>query len=224
MNNLIEASKELHKKNKYYGMASEYTNKKSIKYKLTIPKAVIETDRIQPIKHILDYGCGQGGLVKVLNDDPLVKGITHGYDPAIENFKTIPNNEYDLVTSIDVLEHIGRENIDATLLKIKQITKGFFFFCIDLVPANKKLSDGRNAHVLLAPPDWWTQQLKTHFKIITAIETGEMPNSSSCPLRLIGCATNSIKNFKSMNTFLTNVRIANQRWIWNPTNNCIDLR
>ena len=26
---------------------------------------------------------------------------------------------------------------------------------IDLAPAKKRLSDGRNAHVLIAPTDWW---------------------------------------------------------------------
>jgi len=224
MNSFIEASQELHKNNKYYGKASEYKNKASIKYKLTIPKAIAAADRIQPIKNILDHGCGQGGLIQVLNDSTEVKGIAHGYDPAIEKFKTISNNEYDLVISVDVLEHVGREHIDATLTNIKQLTKGFFFFCIDLIPANKKLANGRNAHVLLAPPDWWTQQIKIHFKIITAIETGEMPDGSSCPLRLIGCATNSIKNFEAMTNFLGNVRIANKKWIWNPENDCIDLR
>jgi hypothetical protein len=50
MNSFIEASQELHKNNKYYGKASEYTNKASIKYQLTIPKAVAAADRIQPIK------------------------------------------------------------------------------------------------------------------------------------------------------------------------------
>ena len=53
MNSFIEASQELHKKNKYYGKASEYTNKSSIKYQLTIPKAVVAADRIQPIKNTL---------------------------------------------------------------------------------------------------------------------------------------------------------------------------
>ena len=49
MNSFIEASKELHKKNKYYGKASEYTNKASIKYQLTIPKAIAAADQIQPL-------------------------------------------------------------------------------------------------------------------------------------------------------------------------------
>lgn len=222
MNSYIKASEQLHKQTEFYGKASEYIKKGTLKYELTIPKAIAEAQRIQPIEFILDHGCGQGGLLAALKLEKL-KGEVHGYDPAIEQFQCIQRDSYDLVTSIDVLEHVGREHITNVLEEIKKLTKGFFFFCIDLMPANKQLPDGRNAHVLLAPPDWWTQQIKVHFKIIIAIETGRMPDGSSYPMRLIGCATNSIKNMHSMNTFLRNIRIANKEWVWNPSTKAADL-
>ena len=222
MNSFIKASEQLHKQTNFYGKASEYIKKGTLKYELTIPKAVAEAHQIQPIGSILDHGCGQGGLLAALKLENF-EGEIHGYDPAIEQFKHIQRNSYDLVTSIDVLEHVGREHITNLLEEIKQLTKGFFFFCVDLMPANKQLPDGRNAHVLLAPADWWTQQIKVHFKIITAIETGRMPDGSSYPMRLIGCATNSIQKMNSMNTFLRNVRIANKEWVWNPLTKAADL-
>tara|TARA_Y100000739_G_C20511745_1_gene419881 strand:- start:306 stop:992 length:687 start_codon:yes stop_codon:yes gene_type:complete len=224
MNSFINASKELHQQNKCYGKFSEYATKGSLKHELTIPKAITAAHQIQPINHILDHGCGQGGLVAVLTKDKGVEGETHGFDPAVKEFEYIQRDSYDLVTSIDVLEHVGREHVGQVLHEIKQLTKGFFFFCIDLMPANKQLPDGRNAHVLLGPPDWWTQQIKTYFKIIIAIEAGEMPDGSSYPMRLLGCATNSVKNIDSMSIFLKNIRIANKKWIWIPSKKCAELR
>ena len=224
MDNFIEASKALHKENSFYGKASEYSTKGSLKYELTIPKAVIAAQKVQQINHILDHGCGKGGLVATLNEDNLILGEVHGYDPAVERFANKPRSKYDLITSIDVLEHIGRDNIESTIEGIKKINSGFFFFCIDLLPASKTTSDGRNAHFLIAPSDWWTQQIKCHFKIVTAIEVGEMPDKTSYPIHLFGCATNSMKNFHAMSEFLRHVRIANKEWIWDPANGGASLR
>ena len=92
-----------------------------------------------------------------------------GYDPAVERFSEKPSRSYDVVTCIDVLEHLDKDSIGAALKQIKQFTKKFFFYCIDLVPSSKSLSDGRNAHTLLAPPDWWCQKIKNEFLIATFI-------------------------------------------------------
>ena len=40
-----------------------------------------------------------------------------------------------------------------------------------------------------------------------------MPDGTNYPMHLFGCASNSMKNFKCMNTFLENVEIANKRWL-----------
>ena len=40
-----------------------------------------------------------------------------------------------------------------------------------------------------------------------------MPDGSSYPMHLFGCASNSRKYFKSMNAFLENVEIANKQWV-----------
>ncbi|WP_156918811.1 cyclopropane-fatty-acyl-phospholipid synthase family protein [Synechococcus sp. CC9616] len=224
MSNFLEASKELHKKNSSFGKASEYNTKGSMKHELTIPLAVAAAHQVQPIQHILDHGCGKGGLVNAINEDTSVPAKAYGYDPAVTEFSQLPDHPFDIITSIDVLEHVGRENIGETLKEIKTLDPAFFFFCIDLLPASKKTSDKRNAHFLVAPSDWWAQQIKSYFKIVTAIEVGEMPDQSNYPIHLFGCATNSIKNFDAMTTFLRNVRVANKNWIWNPTQGGATLR
>ena len=213
----ISDSKDLHKKYSTYGAASEYSNPNSHKYLLTIPKAVQSCQKIDPqIMTLLDHGTGNGGLPKIINiEAPTIQAV--GYDPAVELFSKKINQKFDIVTSIDVLEHITRDDINRTLDEIHNATNKFFFFCIDLIPAIKQTSDGRNAHFLLAPSDWWLGQIKNKFNIVTAIEVGELENGSKYPIRLFGCATNSIKNFSTMNTFLENVDIAQKRWVWTST-------
>ena len=70
-----------------------------------------------------------------------------------------------------------------TLNEIESLTSKFFFFCIDLLPASKKI-DGLNAHFLIAPSDWWVQQIKSEFPVMTIIEVGEMQDQSPYPMHL----------------------------------------
>ncbi|MDO6351144.1 hypothetical protein Q3Y53_01190 [Synechococcus sp. YX-04-1] len=213
-NSFIEASKEAHAIRNNYGNSSSYSNKKSFKYLLTIPEAIKAASQAQNISSLLDHGCGRGGLKECIDSAQFLSIRTYNYDPAIPEFATLPKEKFDIVTSIDVLEHIGREDIDSTLTEIKGLTDKFFFFCIDLLPASKRTSDGRNFHFLIAPADWWCQKLKEHFKIATFIEAGELPGGETYPIHLYGCASNSMKNFKAMNSFLENVLIANKRLVW----------
>ena len=108
-----------------------------MKHELTIPKAIAAANQIQPIKSILDHGCGKGGLITSINGDTSLIAKAYGYDPAIKDYSQLPDRSFDIVTSIDVLEHIGRGYIHQTIKEIKKLTSGFFFFCVDLVPAGK---------------------------------------------------------------------------------------
>ena len=213
----ITDSKDLHKNYATYGASSEYSNPQSHKYLLTIPRAVQACQEVETsIASLLDHGTGNGGLPSILNAAlPTLK--VAGYDPAVKIFSQTINQKYDIVTSIDVLEHISKSEIQKTLDEIHDATNKFFFFCIDLIPAIKQTSDGRNAHFLIAPSDWWTAQLKNKFNIVTTIEVGELESGTKYPLRLFGCATDSMKHFKTMNTFLENVGIAQKRWVWTST-------
>ncbi len=113
---------------------------------------------------VLDYGTGKGAfpknLKKAYND--LKVGA---YDPAVEKFNKKPSKRFDLVTCFDVLEHVERESIHAVLEEIKEISLKLIFLQIDLQPAVKRLSSGRNAHIMLAPTDWWVAQVASIFPI-----------------------------------------------------------
>lgn len=212
-NSFIDASINIHKENPRYGAASEYSNPKSMKFKLTIPRAIKAAQQICSIHSLLDHGTGQGGLIHTLSKDKDLELDLRGYDPAVDIFSKKPTSKYDVITSIDALEHIGRPFIYSTLKEISSLTNKFFFFCIDLLPASKKTSDGRNAHFLVAPSEWWIQQIKNEFRIISFIEVGTMGDGTDYPMHLFGCASNSMSNFKAMNTFLENVEVARNQWI-----------
>ena len=59
------------------------------------------------------------------------------------------------------------QSIDA-VLDVANLTKNFCYLVIDLQPTVKTLPDGRNAHILLAPCDWWITRVSQIFPCISA--------------------------------------------------------
>ena len=80
----------------------------------------------------------------------------------IRQLKSFAKGLFDILTCLDVLEHVEIDSIDATLQEINSLTKNFVIV-IDLQPAVKRLADGRNAHVLLAPSEWWVSRFSQVF-------------------------------------------------------------
>ena len=221
MKNSVEAAKELHQSRNDFGAKSDYSQPSSMKYNLFISETIQKVNiKNKFISSILDYGTGQGGLPDRLRST-LDQGIkVEGYDPAIEQYATKPTCEFDLVTSIDVLEHIPIQEINTCLNHIKSLTNKFFFFAIDLMPASKKLADKRNAHLLIAPSDWWAQKLKEHFRTIYITETGHLPNGDPHPNHLFGCATNNPQNAILMSSFLNDIDLVWKKWTWTGKGGC----
>lgn len=101
---------------------------------------------------ILDYGCGKQTLAKCLpfpirNYDPCIPGLDSPPEPA------------DIVTCIDVLEHIEPEYLEAVLDDLRRLTKKCALLTICTTPAKKTLPDGRNAHLIQEPYTWWLPKL-----------------------------------------------------------------
>lgn len=107
---------------------------------------------------VLDYGCGQGSLVKALR--PMVSGAVRldEYDPAIPG-KDGPPEFADLVVCTDVLEHIEPERLGAVLAHLQMLTRKAALIVTHLGPANKVLADGRNAHLIQKPAAWWWAEI-----------------------------------------------------------------
>lgn len=103
---------------------------------------------------ILDYGCGKASLWEGFERP----SGWQNYDPAIPDFADAPRPA-DLVLSLDVLEHIEPEHLMAVLDDMAQCTQIAVLVFTATVPAKKSLPDGRNAHLIQQPIEWWAPQL-----------------------------------------------------------------
>lgn len=123
-------------------------------------EAVCELMRHYQATSVLDYGCGQGALVKALRLKDIKGARFAEYDPAIPG-KDSPPVFADLVVCTDVLEHIEPDRLDAVLAHLKLLARRAVFAVIALRPANKTLIDGRNAHLIIETAEWWTGRLES---------------------------------------------------------------
>lgn len=105
---------------------------------------------------VLDYGCGQGSLARALRGSTLA---VREYDPAIPAKSAMPSFA-DLVNCTDVLEHIEPDRLDAVLAHIRGLARKVAVLVIATRPANKRLPDGSNAHLIIEPDAWWRARLE----------------------------------------------------------------
>lgn len=124
---------------------------------------------------VLDYGCGKGLLAQSLPHIAFDE-----YDPAIEGKDAEPQPA-ELVACTDVLEHIEPDYLDAVLADLHRVTlkRGFFNICTR--PAVKTLADGRNAHLIVEPEEWWRAKLEPLFDILDWEVVGEHVNAVVAP-------------------------------------------
>lgn len=114
-------------------------------------------------KNLLDYGSGKGDryfnnstfnyetyppLEKYWEIKPTL------YDPGVPHPKPI-GKKFDIVISIDVLEHIPLEDLGWVIEEIFDFSKKIVFINVACYPAERTFSDGSNVHVSLFPPMWW---------------------------------------------------------------------
>ena len=171
-----------------------------------LPQSLSRMNEIGVCKSFLDYGTGKGKLVNHLRETIKVPIQIDGYDPAVDEWNNHPKTKYDIVSCLDVLEHVELESIDAVIDDISDLTKNFCYVAIDLQPAVKTLSDGRNAHILLAPSDWWIQKFASRFNSIAAFP---IFHKSSFKQKLIIAGTHSMPMTPVMYSFLQKMRVMN---------------
>lgn len=78
-----------------------------------------------------------------------------------------------MVCCIDVLEHIEPEYLETVLDELCRLTEGIAFLSIDTGPAVKTLSDGRNAHLIQQPMNWWLPKIWDRWELQTVQMSSE---------------------------------------------------
>lgn len=105
------------------------------------------------VKSILDYGSGVDSFVTIAEVSVV------DYDPAVPGKDALPASA-DLVICTDVLEHIEPDKLQDVLAHIHSLTIKMCFVVIATRPADKRLPDGRNAHLIIDNAAWWVAQLR----------------------------------------------------------------
>lgn len=117
------------------------------------------------VRELLDYGAGKGRLgLELRRLMPFPPDIAH-YDPAIPEWSAEPS-PHDMVTCIDVLEHIEPDLLDNVLDHLASLTQRLGFFTIHCGPAKKVLPDGRNAHLIQEDERWWLPRFLQRFRLV----------------------------------------------------------
>jgi hypothetical protein len=117
------------------------------------------------VTEFLDYGAGKGRLAFAVENRLDVPLTVHHYEPAIREWAS-PPQPCRFVTCIDVLEHIEPGRLDDVLDDLKRVVAERGLFTVHTEPADKMLPDGRNAHLIQQPPEWWLPRFLERFDIV----------------------------------------------------------
>jgi len=164
---LLSEYKELHKDSKYFNGICLRSHIH------TISNVIFN----EGAKSLLDYGCGKG----ILYDEEKCKTMPINekkqalnkplqsiwkldyfslYDPAYPKHSKLPKGKYDAVICTDVIEHIDEKDVDWILDEIFSYGRKFVLLTIACYKALKTFKDGRNVHVNVKTPEYWTDKLK----------------------------------------------------------------
>jgi hypothetical protein len=143
---------ELHR-NPRYGVAS-----------LSFAPVVRALLRLGNCSTLSDYGAGKCNLKRALRLRDKDKVRYQPYDPAFPDYGAPQPAE--LVTCIDVLEHVEPKLLDTVIADIASISRKLAFLTVHTGPAKKMLSDGRNAHLIQESTSWWLGQFAAYFDVL----------------------------------------------------------
>lgn len=118
---------------------------------------------VMEVDSILDYGAGHNmSLRKTFKP---TRSVTYSaYDPGVPELAD-PPKPAQMVVCIDVLEHIEPGCLDAVLDHLEDLTEEVLFATVHTGPAGKKLPDGRNAHLIQNPYEWWLPKFIERFTL-----------------------------------------------------------
>lgn len=136
-----------------------YNGSSTIKFAEILKKVITKNN----YRSLLDYGSGKGDayhtktifidktyppLKDFWNIDPTL------FDPGVPYPKP-KNSKFDIVISIDVLEHIPYQDLNWVISEMFEFSKEMVFINVACYEAKSKLPNGKNAHVSVFDEMWW---------------------------------------------------------------------
>jgi len=136
---------------------------------------------------IIDIGCGRGAFANYLKEslfvfidgfdldkfyesdaiDDFFKGDLNGdLSESLNEINSIMNAKYDMLTCLDVLEHLNKESIDNVFEFFAKISNNQVF----TIANHSDIHEGTELHVIQENIDWWLPKLQKYF-IINNVET-----------------------------------------------------
>lgn len=112
------------------------------------------------IQSVLDFGAGKGSLESFIRES-LCSGPLDwtNYDPGIPGIDQIPQTQFDLVVTTDVLEHVEPDQVDQTIKLLGQLTGKVLYNDIACYPTGKLFGEGpyigQDMHLTVEQPLWW---------------------------------------------------------------------
>lgn len=119
------------------------------------------------VTEVLDYGAGAGNLKRALaTDRPEI--IVHEFEPARPE-ASAPPKPCNFVVCNDVFEHVEPEYLDRFFDDLQRVVADRAYFTVCMTPAINVLADGRNAHLIRKPYEWWLRHVSYRFCIREAM-------------------------------------------------------
>jgi hypothetical protein len=134
-------------------------------------------------------GSHQSSVDEVFLADYVGASNVTRYDIGLSEFSNFSACYYDLVVSIDILEHVPAQNIDKALAEIVGFAMRQALYTIASYPARKYLPDGRNAHVTIRSPAWWLKKTLPHIRhhgMPTTLKIIEAPHCGTLTGMILG--------------------------------------
>lgn len=114
------------------------------------------------IDTVLDFGAGKQELGKYVQEELKRPIKWTDYDPGIPGLDTLPEGQFGLVVTTDVLEHIEPEKVDEVLKFLADKTKTILVSYISCMLTGFYFSggpfDGQDLHLSVHEPIWWKEK------------------------------------------------------------------
>ena len=128
-------------------------------------------------QNMIDISSGRGCLIKYIKKENINIDITSTDLFKFNNIKDIKfiqldltntndytniTQEYDLLTCLDVLEHVEEEFIDQIFELFTRLSDNFCFS----IANHSDIHNDVELHLIQKEKDWWTDKILKYFKII----------------------------------------------------------